>query len=669
MAEPLTIIGAMGAIGSIIDVVAKSLKSLDIIRNKWGNLDLTVLSIHSQLTALRAALTKIQEWMAQDLQGAHNQLIMDMDVSLSCCRLLTAKIEEVLSRVDHGLVTSPLNSSQKLKMLYTEGKIDDIEKMLNRQVSALTLLLTACNCKSMSTQKMLLEEPKSRKALHRVTNDCASLLVHRGTVSWTSSWKDRLSKLSVVFDFDSHLFSSKVYERALRGSLEDSLRQQQAPKTVHTEVAYLYDPLTEFETTKNQTGPCFSERATSGMSSDPETGTFAPQEHTIRRSGDSYQDTRSLILIEPEKPIQRHGILLLGSDEIAKLQVAKSISPWNRLKAHYMKSYRKAIYKDVLVSGRNLAKLLQSVPVHLHQQGDPSSLCSTVARFSAEDFDRLTIENLIAFSQNPCALDLLRGTPGLGKARYYIAAIDRIAALDYVPTEDDIRVADLQDLHKMSHSHIHRNGLHINLVNLIGFPIVQRGLPSRCLAPCIYLIFAIDLANFKHDPIGDKSNPKLKKHLNEFHSVIGMNWQKEVSIMLLFTNSPERKFRSLEQIVPVLDTPSGETQSNNTSTTHLRPSSQFLIDFRRKKINVLFTKGVRTNPQIDKFVYGILNRTIAPNTGIDGALASDSGDSCEHVNGTSALSNLDRMRQQYLARRLSTSSSEYSQMHDSDDSN
>jgi hypothetical protein len=57
--------------------------------------------------------------------------------------------------------------------------------------------------------------------------DSASLFVHRDSASLISQWTDNLSKLSAVFSFDRELFVSKVYERAIRGSVKKALRRQQ----------------------------------------------------------------------------------------------------------------------------------------------------------------------------------------------------------------------------------------------------------------------------------------------------------------------------------------------------------------------------------------------------------------------------------------------------------
>ena len=82
--------------------------------------------------------------------------------------------------------------------------------------------------KTISEQKGLLEQSSTRKVLRQIEIDSASLFVNRDTASFISNWTDNLSKLSATFSFDRELFVSKVYERALRGSVKEALRQQQS---------------------------------------------------------------------------------------------------------------------------------------------------------------------------------------------------------------------------------------------------------------------------------------------------------------------------------------------------------------------------------------------------------------------------------------------------------
>ena len=144
MADPISIIGAVGAIANIIDVVSKSIKYINDLRGQWKEADLTFLSLAAQLTALRAALRKIQEWKENDLRDSHHQLVMDLDVSISCCKLLVTKVDMLLSELLE-ISDKPLEFSSKMKLIFGSRNIDDVQKLIERQTSALTLLLTACN--------------------------------------------------------------------------------------------------------------------------------------------------------------------------------------------------------------------------------------------------------------------------------------------------------------------------------------------------------------------------------------------------------------------------------------------------------------------------------------------------------------------------------------------
>lgn len=73
----------------------------------------------------------------------------------------------------------------------------------------------------------LLEKSSSRQIFQRVKDDSSSLIVLRDKASSYSQCTDNLSRVSVAFPFDRELFESKVYEKALRGSLKEALRRRQ----------------------------------------------------------------------------------------------------------------------------------------------------------------------------------------------------------------------------------------------------------------------------------------------------------------------------------------------------------------------------------------------------------------------------------------------------------
>jgi len=92
--------------------------------------------------------------------------------------------------------------------------------------------------KAISEQSIMLEKTSTRKIFERVKDDTSSLYVQRDSTSIYSRCTDNLSKLSKKFTIDRELFVSKVYEKALRGSLKDTVekmrREQQQPHVVAT---------------------------------------------------------------------------------------------------------------------------------------------------------------------------------------------------------------------------------------------------------------------------------------------------------------------------------------------------------------------------------------------------------------------------------------------------
>ncbi len=69
----------------------------------------------------------------------------------------------------------------------------------------------------------MLEKTSTRKIFKRVEDDTSSLYVQRDSSSIYSRCNDNLSRISKIFEFDRELFISKVYEKALRGSLKDTV--------------------------------------------------------------------------------------------------------------------------------------------------------------------------------------------------------------------------------------------------------------------------------------------------------------------------------------------------------------------------------------------------------------------------------------------------------------
>ena len=114
------------------------------LRSRWREADFTFINLIAQLNALKAALSKLQEWMDTNLDESHHQLVMDLEASVTCCRMLAGRMDsEVEALQQHG--ENGLGTSDKFKLLLKNGTLEELQKMVDRQTSALTLLLTVCN--------------------------------------------------------------------------------------------------------------------------------------------------------------------------------------------------------------------------------------------------------------------------------------------------------------------------------------------------------------------------------------------------------------------------------------------------------------------------------------------------------------------------------------------
>jgi guanine nucleotide-binding protein G(i) subunit alpha len=128
MADPLTIIGAAASVAGIVELLGKTVGVLHTLHSRWKEADFTFINLIAQLTALKAALSKLQEWMDTDMDEPHHQLVMDSEV------------EDLQQNSGTGL-----DAQNKIKLVVKNGTLEELQKMVDRQTSALTLLLTACN--------------------------------------------------------------------------------------------------------------------------------------------------------------------------------------------------------------------------------------------------------------------------------------------------------------------------------------------------------------------------------------------------------------------------------------------------------------------------------------------------------------------------------------------
>lgn len=198
------------------------------------------MTLISQLTALRAALSKISEWIQSDLAAVpqHHQLVVDLEQTVSCCQKLVESMDSYVSKLDLKK-DGTLEKNARIRVVFQGKTCRDFQEFIQRQTTALNLLLSACNwyhfsptltlavlstdidigSKTASEQNELLEKSANRTIFGRIRDDSSSLIVLRDPDSILTDITHpsvNSSKFSRVFPFDTELTCSLVYQRAFR---------------------------------------------------------------------------------------------------------------------------------------------------------------------------------------------------------------------------------------------------------------------------------------------------------------------------------------------------------------------------------------------------------------------------------------------------------------------
>ncbi|PIG82677.1 hypothetical protein AARAC_006427 [Aspergillus arachidicola] len=225
--DPLSVVGAVGSILGIIDLATRSIKTLTDLQGRYTSIGLRAKILIGQLSTLNAALGQIKQVL--DLLGPgkpigdDSQISLDITTSLSCCEAIMSLLDQRLSRVQQDHLTM----REKTGILWHEKETTDFQSLLNNQVNALNLLLTALQCKSIIEQSRFLQRSESRVVFNRIKDDTSSLLWLRDSDSEMTKKSTVVEDLSLIearFAFDTDLFSSRVYCSAARSTMVHALR-------------------------------------------------------------------------------------------------------------------------------------------------------------------------------------------------------------------------------------------------------------------------------------------------------------------------------------------------------------------------------------------------------------------------------------------------------------
>ena len=142
--DPLSAIGTFGAVANIVQGINSAISSLHELHSQWKDSDFVFMNLEAQLTTLRSALDRIQQWIESEAGDPYHQLIMDLDSCLRCSYMLVQKMDTQLMSLRHD-TDGKLDTASKFKLVLGHRSLEKLQKMVERQTSTLNLVLTACN--------------------------------------------------------------------------------------------------------------------------------------------------------------------------------------------------------------------------------------------------------------------------------------------------------------------------------------------------------------------------------------------------------------------------------------------------------------------------------------------------------------------------------------------
>ncbi|KAI9686854.1 MAG: guanine nucleotide-binding protein subunit alpha [Bathelium mastoideum] len=210
--DPASIIGIVGSVVGIADVVTRSIGSLNGLKLKYRDAPTLVSTLIGQLYTTQTALDQLSSW-AEDYAGIPTSVEAE-------------RYAELAAQVGNALdCFGPLI---RISFLWNERDLNEYLTLLDRQVNALTLLLQAIQCKTFLRQRKLLAVEENRTILH-LAKDCSSSVAGMDDITErnrNSIASESTTALSTAFDFDASLMSSKLYQTAQRSYLRQLIESR-----------------------------------------------------------------------------------------------------------------------------------------------------------------------------------------------------------------------------------------------------------------------------------------------------------------------------------------------------------------------------------------------------------------------------------------------------------
>lgn len=140
--DPVSAIGVAASVINIIDACTRGFSSLLGLQSRYQQTDLAIRMLLSQLSTLKAALAQISEWIQTSFDIFPYEHRFDLQMSLDGSKFLVEALHDrfISSEQETG---NSARIGQKMKFLWEERERVTFQTMINHQIGALNLFLTA----------------------------------------------------------------------------------------------------------------------------------------------------------------------------------------------------------------------------------------------------------------------------------------------------------------------------------------------------------------------------------------------------------------------------------------------------------------------------------------------------------------------------------------------
>lgn len=141
--DPISIIGVVGSVIGVADIIARSLKGLVSLKAVYRSAELLVTIVIGHLHTVEAILGEIREWL-KTLNGdsGYVDLLWKIDMAVTCCAVIAEALSEKVDSLQRG-ASKGLTAKGKLLYLLGENEIKEMNAHLGTQVQALHILVDA----------------------------------------------------------------------------------------------------------------------------------------------------------------------------------------------------------------------------------------------------------------------------------------------------------------------------------------------------------------------------------------------------------------------------------------------------------------------------------------------------------------------------------------------